>query len=90
MIEIERKFLVRSTDWGRPLSSRRIEQGYLFIAKDRNMRVRRIGDRYEMTLKVRGDGLARHEINTDIDAAFRAGRSWRIFVSRHRSGKPAM
>ncbi|RED45797.1 CYTH domain-containing protein [Aestuariispira insulae] len=69
MIEIERKFLVRHTNWGQPESSRRIEQGYLFIAEGRSMRVRRTGEAYEMTLKVQGEGLMRHEINTDIDAA---------------------
>ena len=67
MIEIERKFLVRDINWGQPLSNRRIEQGYLFIGEDRTMRIRRSGDRYSLTLKVTGDGLARHEIETDIE-----------------------
>jgi len=69
MIEIERKFLVRNIDWGTPLSSRRIEQGYLFIADDRTMRVRRSDNNYSITLKVQGEGLSRNEIETDIDAA---------------------
>jgi adenylate cyclase len=68
MIEIERKFLVLTTDWGTPSTSRRIEQGYLFIAEDRSMRIRRSGDQYILSLKVRIDNLARHEIETDIDA----------------------
>ncbi len=68
MIEIERKFLVRDMNWGEPLSSRRIEQGYLFIADDRNMRIRRSGDQYILTFKVRAGGLSRYEIETDIDA----------------------
>jgi len=67
MIEIERKFLVTSTEWGEPSDSSRIEQGYLFIGKDRSMRVRRIGEHYRLTLKVSQQGLARHEIETDIE-----------------------
>lgn len=67
MIEIERKFLVRDKSWGTPLSSRRIEQGYLFIDDDRSMRIRRSGDSYTLTLKVAGGGLARHEIETHIE-----------------------
>jgi len=66
-LEIERKFLVRSTDWGVPANSRRIEQGYLFIGPDRNLRVRRSGDTYLLTLKVRAEGIGRHEIETRID-----------------------
>lgn len=65
-LEIERKFLVRSTDWGSPISSRPIEQGYLFIGPDRNLRVRRTDENYVLTLKVRADGIGRHEIETPI------------------------
>ena len=68
-LEIERKFLVRSTDWGAPVSSRAIEQGYLFIGADRNLRVRRSGETYLLTLKVRAEGIGRHEIENPIDAA---------------------
>ena len=68
-LEIERKFLVASIDWGAPISSRRIEQGYLFIAPDRNLRVRRSGDSYVLTFKARAEGLGRHEIENPINAA---------------------
>ena len=68
MIEIERKFLVRNTAWETPLSSHRIEQGYLFISRERSLRVRRSDDAYNINLKVKADGLARHEIETGIDA----------------------
>lgn len=68
MIEIERKFLVRSTAWEAPLSSHRIEQGYLFISAERSLRVRRSDDAYNINLKIKTDGLARHEIETGIDA----------------------
>ena len=68
MIEIERKFLVRNMGWRDTISSCRIEQGYLFINDDRNLRIRCIGAVYTLTLKVNGDGLARYEFETDIDA----------------------
>jgi adenylate cyclase len=66
-LEIERKFLVRSTDWGMPVSTRPMEQGYLFIGTDRNLRIRRSGGDYLLTLKVRAEGIGRHEIETPID-----------------------
>ncbi len=69
MIEIERKFLIRSRDWGEPISSRRIEQGYVFIAKDRSMRVRRSGESYSMALKVGTGSMTRHEVEFPIEAA---------------------
>ena len=68
-MEIERKFLVLNTDWGVSRSTRSIEQGYVFIGDDRNMRVRRIGDEYLLTLKVRTQGIGRHEIEFPIDPA---------------------
>ena len=68
MIEVERKFLVLNTGWDTPQASRRIEQGYLFMDNDRSMRIRRAGDDYILALKVRAEGIARHEIETNIDA----------------------
>jgi len=68
-MEIERKFLVRATEWTVPLSTQQIEQGYIFIGDGRNMRVRRAGDEYLLTLKVRAEGIGRHEIECPIDAA---------------------
>ena len=68
MIEIERKFLVRDMDFGTPRSSRRIEQGYLFSTPERNLRIRRSGEDYILTLKVQAGGISRHEIETGIDA----------------------
>jgi len=68
-MEIERKFLLASTDWGQPRETRRIEQGYLVIAPDRNLRIRRTGGTYRMTLKVRAEGIGRHEIEVPVDAA---------------------
>ncbi len=65
MLEIERKFLVVSTDWGTARTVRPIEQGYLFISKERNMRIRRSADSYSLTLKVAATELARHEVERD-------------------------
>jgi adenylate cyclase len=67
MIEIERKFLVRNSGWGEPVMRHRIEQGYLFIADDRTMRIRRRDDAYILTLKV-GTGMSRHEVEMPVDA----------------------
>jgi adenylate cyclase len=69
MIEIERKFLVKNRDWGTAASTRRIEQGYVFIADDRTMRVRRSGEAYSMALKVGTGSMTRHEIEFPIEAA---------------------
>jgi adenylate cyclase len=67
MLEIERKFLVRGTDWGPVLSSRPMQQGYVFVADDRSLRVRRAGDAYTLTLKVSAEGIGRHEIELPVD-----------------------
>jgi adenylate cyclase len=67
MIEIERKFLVTNTDWGAPETTHRIEQGYMFIEEDRNMRIRRSGDIYTTALKVSIDPLTRYEFETEIE-----------------------
>jgi CYTH domain-containing protein len=50
------------------LSSHRIEQGYLFISTQRSLPARRSDDAYNINLKVKADGLARHEVETEIDA----------------------
>ncbi len=68
MLEIERKFLVRDAAWGTPRSSRKILQGYVFIGAERNLRVRYTNDSYLLTLKVRSEGISRHEIEFPIDA----------------------
>jgi len=69
MLEIERKFLVFSTDWGTARTIRPIEQGYLFISKERNMRIRRSADSYSLTLKVAATKLARHEVELPVESA---------------------
>jgi CYTH domain-containing protein len=68
MIEIERKFLVTHTDWGEPQSTHRIEQGYMFLGEDRNMRIRRSDDIYSTALKISIDPLTRYEFESEIEA----------------------
>lgn len=67
MLEIERKFLVQSTDWGAPRSSAAMAQGYVFVGPDRSLRVRRVGDRHILTLKVSAGGIGRHELEWEVD-----------------------
>ncbi len=69
MLEIERKFLVRGTDWGPVLSSRPMQQGYVLVADNRSLRIRREGDAYTLTLKVGAEGIGRHEIELPVDPA---------------------
>jgi len=63
--EIERKFLVRGTDWrkGRPV---RICQGYLCRDQDRSVRVRMAGERAYLTIKGRTAGASRPEFEYEI------------------------
>ncbi len=65
MIEIEKKFLVRSP-WGKSHSCTLIEQGYLFIKKNRNLRVRRHNEDYFLTLKIEKNKNARFEFESKI------------------------
>lgn len=68
-LEIERKFLVRGTDWGPPRSTTDIAQGYLMLAPDRSLRIRRKGDRYILTFKAAAGGGARHEFEYEVPPA---------------------
>jgi adenylate cyclase len=66
-MEVERKFLVREPpelddDAGDP-----IDQGYLATGDDGEVRLRRKGDRLLLTAK-RGTGLARDEVEVELDA----------------------
>jgi adenylate cyclase len=69
MIEIERKFLVKNTAWGTPTSTHRIEQGYMFLGEDRNMRIRRSDEIYSTALKISIDPLTRYEFESEIEPA---------------------
>jgi adenylate cyclase len=65
-MEVERKFLVsRPPDLGGATTDE-IEQGYLAIGSDGEVRVRRKGDRLLLTAK-RGSGLSRQEAEIELD-----------------------
>jgi adenylate cyclase len=64
-VEIERKFLVRGTDWrqGVPV---RLCQGYLNRDKARTVRVRIAGNRAYLTIKGLAQGASRSEFEYEI------------------------
>lgn len=65
--EIERKFLLEHLPAELDQSpSTDIEQGYLAIARDAEVRVRRRGEAFSLTLK-RGEGEEREEIEIELD-----------------------
>ena len=55
-VEIERKFLVRDPSVVAGVPGTEIRQGYLSLAPERTIRVRRIGDAAVITLKGLGEG----------------------------------
>jgi len=68
-LEIERKFLVRSSEYKREAySSSRIKQGYILSARGRTVRVRIRGDKGYLTIKGPSDekGLSRYEFEHEI------------------------
>ena len=64
-IEIERKFLVDNPPGLENFSSKEILQGYLLITDEKEIRLRKKGDRYFQGVKV-GRGLSREEIESEI------------------------
>jgi adenylate cyclase len=69
MVEIERKFLVRSHDFkAAAFTKNRIAQGYLSVVPERNVRIRIKGDKGFLTIKgVSSDsGLTRFEWEKEI------------------------
>jgi adenylate cyclase len=67
-MEVERKFLVGELPDLDDTESDEIDQGYLAIDADGEVRVRRRGDRFFLTAK-RGTGLARQEAEVELDRA---------------------
>lgn len=65
-IEIERKFLVRNTDWKIDAPGQRFTQGYLSTDPDRVVRVRLAGDQAWLTIKNRAVDLVRAEFEYPI------------------------
>ena len=67
-LEIERKFLVTGNDW-RKGQGTMYRQGYLNSDKNRNVRVRVIGDRGYLTIKGISKGATRVEYEYEIPKA---------------------
>jgi CYTH domain-containing protein len=65
-MEVERKFLVPEPPDLEGTDSEEIEQGYLAIGSEGEVRLRRKGDRRLLTAK-QGGGLSREEAEVDID-----------------------
>jgi adenylate cyclase len=65
-MEVERKFLVNVPPDLGGVEADDIEQGYLAIGSDGEVRVRRKGDRLLLTAK-RGSGLSRQEAEIELD-----------------------
>ncbi|MFI5025367.1 MAG: CYTH domain-containing protein [Solirubrobacterales bacterium] len=67
-MEVERKFLVNAPPDLGGVEADEIEQGYLAIGSDGEVRLRRKGDRLLLTAK-RGSGLSRDEAEVELDRA---------------------
>ncbi|MBK5115849.1 MAG: CYTH domain-containing protein [Thermoleophilia bacterium] len=65
--EIERKFLLtEAPGWLGECPSRHIAQGYLALEADVEVRLRRLGDEFRLTVKS-GHGLSRGETEIELD-----------------------
>jgi adenylate cyclase len=79
-MEVERKFLVPEPPDLSGAEAREIEQGYLAVGSEGEVRLRRKGDRLLLTAK-RGGGLAREEAEVELEkAAFE--RLWPLTEGR--------
>jgi CYTH domain-containing protein len=67
--EIERKFLVKGSDWKKLAKGTRYRQGYLNSAKERTVRVRTIDDKGYLTVKGITTGATRSEYEYEIPAS---------------------
>ena len=65
--EIERKFIVKPDLIGELKTGYKIEQGYIVNTPEKQVRVRIIGDRAELTIKGKRESAARLETNMDLD-----------------------
>ncbi len=64
--EIERKFLVKGDGWRGLGKTELFRQGYIARTQDRTVRVRVAGEKGRLTIKYRGEGIARSEFEYDI------------------------
>ena len=64
--EIERKFLVKGNGWRGRGRSELYRQGYIARTQDRTVRVRIAGEQGTLTIKYKGEGIARNEFEYEI------------------------
>jgi adenylate cyclase len=64
--EIERKFLLKGSDWKSLAKGTRYRQGYLNSVKERTVRVRTVGDKGFLTIKGITTGASRAEYEYPI------------------------
>ena len=64
--EIERKFLVKGDGWRGRTEGVLFRQGYIARTQDRTVRVRVAGEEGTLTIKYRGEGIARSEVEYRI------------------------
>lgn len=67
-VEIERKFLVRGTEWKKDLSGTGYRQGYLTSDPERTVRIRLAGELGYLTIKGASTGASRLEFEYLIPA----------------------
>jgi CYTH domain-containing protein len=79
-VEVERKFLVTDPPALEAAAGDEIDQGYLAIGSDGEVRLRNKGGRYQLTAK-RGSGLSREEGEIEVDRE-RFAELWPLTVGR--------
>jgi adenylate cyclase len=86
--EIERKFLVKGTDWKAQAAGTLYRQGYLSSVKERTVRVRIAGEKGSLTIKGVSKGVTRTEfeygIPVDEAAAMLDGLCERPLIEKTR------
>ncbi len=65
-VEIERKFLVKSSDWKNLGSKKFYRQGYLLISKELTIRIRTVENLGFITIKGERSGISRKEFECQI------------------------
>jgi CYTH domain-containing protein len=68
-VEIERKFLVKGTDWKKEAKGQFYQQGYLSSHPERTVRVRRVEDKGYITIKGKSLGASRAEYEYEIPSS---------------------
>lgn len=82
--EIERKFLLdERPEWLAECESKPIEQGYLVVGENDEVRLRKAGDARRMTVKL-GHGMSREETEIDLTGE-QFGKLWPLTEGRRVS-----